>query len=78
MGWSIKEAALQFGVDEGTWGAWESGATVLRGECWILVEKASSRKSLCSAAISAFADKALHRRWLDKSLRITVKWVREK
>ncbi len=25
MGWSIKEAARQLGVDEGTWGAWERG-----------------------------------------------------
>lgn len=28
MGWSIKEASRQFGVDEGTWGAWESGTTI--------------------------------------------------
>lgn len=28
MGWSIKEAARQFGVDEGTWGAWERGKTI--------------------------------------------------
>ena len=26
MGWSIKEAARRFGVDVGTWGAWERGA----------------------------------------------------
>lgn len=31
MGWSIKNAARQLGVDEGTWGAWESGTTVPRG-----------------------------------------------
>ena len=29
MGWTIKEAARQLGVDEGTWGAWERGKTVL-------------------------------------------------
>jgi transcriptional regulator with XRE-family HTH domain len=29
MGWSIKEAARQFGVDAGTWGAWERGETIL-------------------------------------------------
>ena len=29
MGWSIKEAARQLGVDEGTWGAWERGETIL-------------------------------------------------
>jgi transcriptional regulator with XRE-family HTH domain len=23
MGWTVKEAARQFGVDEGTWGCWE-------------------------------------------------------
>ena len=29
MGWSIKDAARQIGVDEGTWGAWERGETIL-------------------------------------------------
>ena len=29
MGWSIKEAAWQLGVEEGTWGAWERGETIL-------------------------------------------------
>ena len=29
MGWSIREAAQQLGVDEGTWGAWERGETIL-------------------------------------------------
>jgi transcriptional regulator with XRE-family HTH domain len=29
MGWSIKEAARCLGVDEGTWGAWERGKTIL-------------------------------------------------
>ena len=28
-GWSIKETARQLGVDEGTWGAWERGKTIL-------------------------------------------------
>jgi transcriptional regulator with XRE-family HTH domain len=27
MGWSIKVAARQLGVDEGTWAAWENGST---------------------------------------------------
>jgi transcriptional regulator with XRE-family HTH domain len=38
IGWSIKEAARQLGVDEGTWGAWESGATVPKGRNLMLVE----------------------------------------
>jgi len=29
MGWSIKEAAMELGVDEGTWGDWERGKTIL-------------------------------------------------
>lgn len=29
MGWSIKEAARQLGVDKGTWGDWERGKTIL-------------------------------------------------
>ncbi len=29
MGWSIKEAARRLGVDEGTWGDWECGQTML-------------------------------------------------
>ena len=29
MGWTIKEAARQVGVDEGTWGAWERGEMIL-------------------------------------------------
>ncbi len=28
MGWSIKKAASELGVDEGTWAAWESGKPV--------------------------------------------------
>lgn len=28
MGWSINEAALQLGVDEGTWGDWERGEII--------------------------------------------------
>ena len=38
MGWSIKEAARQLGVDEGTWGAWESGTTILKGRHLLLLE----------------------------------------
>lgn len=29
MGWLIKEAARELGVDEGTWGAWECGQIML-------------------------------------------------
>ncbi len=29
MGWSIRKAARELGVDEGTWGAWERGETIL-------------------------------------------------
>ena len=29
MGWSIKEAARQLGVDQGTWEAWEQGGVIL-------------------------------------------------
>ena len=29
MGWSILEAAWQLGVEQGTWGAWERGETIL-------------------------------------------------
>jgi transcriptional regulator with XRE-family HTH domain len=29
MGWSMKEAARQLGVDEGTWGDWETGGVIL-------------------------------------------------
>ena len=29
MGWSIKEAARQLGVHEGTWGDWERGGVIL-------------------------------------------------
>ena len=31
MGWTIKEAAQELGVDEGTWIAWECGTTAPRG-----------------------------------------------
>jgi len=31
MGWSLKSAARRAGIDEGTWAAWESGATSPRG-----------------------------------------------
>jgi transcriptional regulator with XRE-family HTH domain len=37
MGWSIREAARQTGVDEGTWGAWESGAKGPRGRHLVLL-----------------------------------------
>ena len=29
MGWSIREAARQLGVDQGTWGDWEQGGVIL-------------------------------------------------
>jgi transcriptional regulator with XRE-family HTH domain len=38
MGWSIREAARQLGVDEGTWGAWERGATVPKGRFRLLLD----------------------------------------
>jgi hypothetical protein len=28
MGWTIKEAARQLGVDEGTWGEWERKGSI--------------------------------------------------
>ena len=37
MGWSIKDAARQLGVDEGTWGAWERGATAPKGQHLMLL-----------------------------------------
>jgi len=37
MGWSIKEAARQLGVDAGTWGAWERGATAPKGQHLMLL-----------------------------------------
>jgi transcriptional regulator with XRE-family HTH domain len=37
MGWSITEAARRLGVDEGTWGSWESGTTVPKGRHLILL-----------------------------------------
>ena len=38
MGWSIKEAARQLGVDEGTWGAWERGTTISKGRYLMRLE----------------------------------------
>ena len=38
MGWSIREAARQLGVDEGTWVAWESGTRIPKGRFLRLVE----------------------------------------
>lgn len=32
MGWSIAEAARQFGIDEGTWASWEHNQTTPRGQ----------------------------------------------
>ena len=37
IGWSIKEAARQLGVDEGTWGVWERGATAPKGQHLMLL-----------------------------------------
>ncbi len=39
MGWSIKEAAGQLGVDEGTWGAWERGGVILYRDHRFLVAR---------------------------------------
>lgn len=38
MGWSIKEAARQLGVDEGTWETWESGITAPKGRHRLLLD----------------------------------------
>lgn len=37
MGWSIKEAARQLGIDAGTWGVWERGATAPKGQHLMLL-----------------------------------------
>ena len=42
MGWSIREAARQLGVDEGTWAVWESGVSVPSGRFIRRLEKALS------------------------------------
>ncbi len=39
MGWSIKEAARQLGVDQGTWGAWEQGGVILYRNHRLLVAR---------------------------------------
>lgn len=39
MGWSIKEAARQLGVDEGTWGEWERGGVILYRNHRLLVAR---------------------------------------
>ena len=39
MGWSIKEAARQLGVDEGTWRDWEHGKTILFRRHRLIVAK---------------------------------------
>ncbi|MHB8256941.1 MAG: helix-turn-helix domain-containing protein [Acidiferrobacterales bacterium] len=39
MGWSIKEAARELGVDQATWAGWESGAIVPRGQYRELFER---------------------------------------
>jgi transcriptional regulator with XRE-family HTH domain len=39
MGWSIKEAARQLGVDEGTWRDWERGETILYRKHRVLVAR---------------------------------------
>ncbi len=39
MGWSIKEAARQLGVDEGTWRSWEQGGMILYRNHRLLVAR---------------------------------------
>jgi transcriptional regulator with XRE-family HTH domain len=39
MGWSIKEAAMQLGVDHGTWGDWEEGGVILYRNHRLLVAR---------------------------------------
>jgi transcriptional regulator with XRE-family HTH domain len=47
MGWSIKEAARQLGVDEGTWGAWENGITVPKGRHLLLLDAFLAKRYRC-------------------------------
>jgi transcriptional regulator with XRE-family HTH domain len=39
MGWSIREAARQLGVDEGTWRNWEQGGVILYHNHRLLVSR---------------------------------------
>jgi transcriptional regulator with XRE-family HTH domain len=39
MGWSVKQAARELGVDQATWAGWESGVTVPRGRYGKLLER---------------------------------------
>jgi len=39
MGWSIREAARQLGVDEGTWSAWERGDVISSRKHRVLIVK---------------------------------------
>ena len=48
MGWSIKEAARQLGVDEGTWGTWESGTTIPQGRHLLLLHAFLQKRQLNS------------------------------
>jgi transcriptional regulator with XRE-family HTH domain len=57
MGWSIKEAARQLGVDEGTWGAWERGRVILSRNHRILVAR------LLSLPVSEI-DQDMEARWI--------------
>ena len=42
-GWTIKEVARRLGVDEGSWGAWEKGATTPKGRHRLLVDRLLGR-----------------------------------
>ena len=65
MGWSIKEAARQFGVDEGTWRAWERGETILFRKHRVLI-----------ARLLGMADEEIHRQMNERWIRSHARaWV---
>lgn len=67
MGWSIKEAARQRGVDEGTWRAWERGTILFRRHRALLA------RLLGPAAEEIHTEMAL--RWNLSHLRVLIlKW----
>lgn len=43
MGWSVKEAARQVGIDEGTWAAWEDSVSSPKGRHLALLEQLLKR-----------------------------------
>ncbi len=47
MGWSIKEAARQLGVNEGTWGGWERGTAFPKGRHLLLLDAFLAKRHRC-------------------------------